>query len=135
MSRECTADTELISQKGQKVEVKKGINVYNPTYQLQHDPEYYPDTEVFIPERFSKENGGVKAFKYKGVFLTFGDGPRICIGMKFVQMQSKAAVVEIITKFQVKVSDKTQEPLVVDPKEFLNIKQGGLWLDFIPLEC
>ena len=134
ISRECTVDTELISENGQKVKIEKGINIYIPTYQLQHDPEYYQNPEEFIPERFCKENGGMKAFKDKGVFLTFGDGPRICLGMKFAQMQSKAAIVEIVTNFQIKISDKTSEPLIMDPKEFLNIKQGGLWLNFIPLE-
>ncbi|CAO1400894.1 unnamed protein product [Diamesa hyperborea] len=134
ISRECTVDTELISKSGQTVMIEKGINIYIPTYQLQHDPEYYPDPEEFIPERFGKENGGMKAFKDKGVFLTFGDGPRICLGMKFAQMQSKAAIVGILSNFRIKVNDKTQNPLVMDPKEFLNIKQGGLWLNFIPLE-
>lgn len=69
-------------QKGQSILIEKGMNVYLPVYQLQRDAEYYPKPNLFIPERFGEEHGGVKAFKDKGVLLTFGDGPRACLGMK-----------------------------------------------------
>lgn len=45
-------------------------------------------------------------------------------------MQSKAAIVEIVRNFKLTVNDKTQRPLVIDEKEFINVKKGGLWLDF-----
>lgn len=86
-----------------------------------------------MPERFNPEHGGVKAFRDKGILLPFGDGPRICLGMKFALMQSKAAIAEIVRNFEITVNDKTQQPLIIDPKEFLNIKTGGLWLDFKPI--
>lgn len=48
-------------------------------------------------------------------------------------MQSKAAIAELIHKFEVSVNSKTQLPLVIDPKEFINVKLGGVWLDFKPV--
>jgi hypothetical protein len=48
-----------------------------PIYALHHDPNYYPDPEVFDPERFTDEN---KNSRPLGTFIPFGDGPRICIG-------------------------------------------------------
>jgi hypothetical protein len=48
-------------------------------------------------------------------------------------MQSKAAIVEIVRKFEISVNNKTQRPLVIDETQFLNIKKGGLWLDFKPI--
>lgn len=86
-----------------------------------------------MPERFDSEHGGLKAFKDKGVYLSFGDGPRICLGVRFALMQSKAAIAQIIRNFEITVNGKTQEPLVIDPKEFINVKTGGLWLDFKPV--
>ena len=53
--------------------------------------------------------------------------------MKFALMQSKAALAAIVRNFEISVNEKTQDPLVLDPKEFLNLKIGGLWLDFKPL--
>lgn len=95
--------------------------------------EFYSEPEKFIPERFNPEHGGVKAFKEKGVLLPFGDGPRICLGMRFALMQAKSAIVDIVRNFEISVNDRTQHPLVLDPKEFINVKVGKLWLDFKPV--
>lgn len=132
ISKECSEETELEYIKGTKVTVEKGMNIYLPLYQLQRDAEFYPKPNDFIPERFAPEHGGLKAFRDKGVFLSFGDGPRLCLGMKFAVVQSKAAIVEIIRNFKITVNEKTEDPLVLDPTEFLNIKRGGLWLNFKP---
>lgn len=48
-----------------------------PIYSLHRDPKYYPNPEVFDPERFIEGN---KSSRPHGTFLPFGDGPRICIG-------------------------------------------------------
>lgn len=106
------------------------MNIYIPIQQIHHDPEYYPEPELFKPERFDPEFGGVKAYKEKGVFLGFGEGPRICLGMKFASIQGKAAVAAIIKDFEISVNEKTSKKLIIDPKELLNVKSGGLWLDF-----
>jgi cytochrome P450 family 6/cytochrome P450 family 28 len=48
-------------------------------------------------------------------------------------MQVKAAIIEIVRKFEISVNNKTQRPLVLDPKQVMNYKAGGLWLDFKPI--
>ena len=54
--------------------------------------------------------------------------------MRFALLQSKAALAAIVRNFEISVNEKTQDnPLIIDPKEFLNIKVGGLWLNFKPL--
>ena len=133
-SRECTEEFLLEADDGQKVLIEKGINVYVPINLFHYDPEYYTDPHTFYPERFDAENGGLKSFKDKGVYLPFGDGPRICLGMKFALLQSKAAIAEIVNNFEISVNAKTPEKLVIDPNEFMNINIGGLWLDFTPIE-
>lgn len=60
--------------------IEKPLIVIVPVYSIHHDPEHYPNPNVFNPERFSEENGGLKQYKEKGVFLGWGDGPRICLG-------------------------------------------------------
>lgn len=86
-----------------------------------------------MPERFNPEHGGVKVFKDRGVFLPFGDGPRICLGMRFASMQAKAAIAQLVRSFDFTVNGKTKHPLIIDPKEFINAKAGGIWLDFKPI--
>ena len=131
ISRICT-EAVTLEFEGQKASIEKGINVYIPLHQLHYDPEFYDEPETFKPERFDPENGGTKAFRDKGVFLPFGDGPRMCLGMKFAQLQSKAAITSVIRNFELFVHSKTAEKLIIDPVEFINVKVGGLWLDFKP---
>jgi cytochrome P450 len=131
--RVCTEPTTLEFD-GRKVEIETGMNVYVPIHQLHYDPDIYADPKSFSPERFSAERGGLKAFKDLGVFLPFGDGPRICLGMRFAQLQSKAAIAAIVTNYEISVSSKMPKELVIDPKEFINIPCGGLWCDFKPLK-
>lgn len=51
-------------------------------YSIHHDPKYYPNPDIFDPERFSPEE---KAKRPSGTQLSFGDGPRLCLGMFYTQ--------------------------------------------------
>lgn len=62
-------NSSLIIEKGQKIII--------PINSLHRDPKYFADPEVFDPERFSEE----KRKQLNGIYLPFGDGPRICIGI------------------------------------------------------
>lgn len=53
-----------------------------------------------------------------------------CIGMRFAMMQSKAAIAEIVKTYELSVNEKTQLPLTMEETNFLNVKKGGLWLNF-----
>lgn len=85
MSRICTEQTELTDQKDKKVLIEKGIVVGIPVHSIHNDPKYYANPSEFNPDRFSEENGGIKSYKEKGVFLGFGDGPRICL-VNFIKL-------------------------------------------------
>ncbi|KAG5671161.1 hypothetical protein PVAND_001374 [Polypedilum vanderplanki] len=127
-NRECTEEI-IFDCNGKDFKIEKGMSVNVPIYSIHRDPDYFVNPTEFVPERFDAENGGVKEFRNRGVLMPFGDGGRICIGMRFALMQSKAAVIEIVRNFELSVNNKTQKPLVLDPKQYMNIKVGGLWLD------
>lgn len=59
------------------VVIKEGMGVMIPILGIQHDHEYFPNPEVFDPERFSEEG---KASRPNFTWLPFGEGPRVCIG-------------------------------------------------------
>lgn len=66
---------------GTKVTIPKDTKIWIPIYAIQRDPNYYPDPEVFDPERF--DNDAVKS-RHPMVYLPFGDGPRNCIGKIYI---------------------------------------------------
>lgn len=135
LSKKCTEDCKVSLDKDGKteLEVTKGMCIMLPVWNIHRSVENYTDPLEFIPERFDADQGGVKAYKDKGAFLSFGDGPRICLGMRFALTQVKAAVVDVIKNYEITVNPKTQEPIELDPKEFLTVAKGGIWLDFAKL--
>jgi cytochrome P450 family 6 len=47
---------------------------------IHYDEEIYPDPEKFDPGRFTEEK---KRERHSCAHIPFGEGPRICIGMKY----------------------------------------------------
>lgn len=133
LSKRCVTDCELAltdDPNGKKVKIAEGTAVTIPVMGIHRDPANYKDPLEFIPERFDAEEGGVKAYKDKGALMMFGDGPRICLGMRFALTQMKAGFVRILKDFELSVNEKTQVPLVMNPPDFLNVPVGKVWVDF-----
>jgi len=122
LNRECTKDYKI---PGTDVVLEKGLATVIPVLALHHDPKYYPEPERFDPERFNEDE---KAKRHQYVYLPFGEGPRICIGMRFGQMQTKVGLVSLLSKYQISVSKKTPVPIAIDPNTFTLSPLGGMWL-------
>ncbi|CAG2101452.1 unnamed protein product [Medioppia subpectinata] len=93
-------DTEII--------VPKGTLVVFDIQSLHHSPEYYPNPEVWDPERFLPSNRD-RLVPY--TYMPFGTGPRNCVGMRFALMEAKTAVAHLITKYRFKRTANTAVPL------------------------
>ena len=63
-------------------------------------PEYFPDPEAFVPERFTRER---KAALPRGAYVPFGGGPRICIGKRFGQTEVKLLSTRILQRFRLEL--------------------------------
>ncbi|XP_053086086.1 cytochrome P450 3A27 isoform X5 [Pangasianodon hypophthalmus] len=85
--------------------IPKDTVVLIPTYVLQRDPEYWTEPDAFKPERFTQEN---KENIEQYVYMPFGVGPRNCIGMKFALVIIKLAVVQILQRFDISLSEETK---------------------------
>ena len=86
-----------------------------PTWASHHNPDFFPEPEVFRPERFLKENSD-QIIPY--TFRPFGAGPRICIGKRFAMVEMMIAMAKILKSFKI---EKTQETK-------LDLKKGYLFL-------
>ncbi|XP_065080201.1 probable cytochrome P450 28a5 [Ochlerotatus camptorhynchus] len=133
ISKKCTEPMELDLTENRKVAIEKDVCAYINIWSMHRDPEYFNDPLTFNPDRFSPENGGTSSYREKGCFIPFGDGPRQCLGMRFARMQIKRCLYEVIKHFEITVNPKTKDPMELDPKQFLTVALGGLWLDFEPI--
>ncbi|KAH8233938.1 hypothetical protein KR032_004163 [Drosophila birchii] len=121
----------FVNKNGVSVKVYPNDVVIIPVNAIHHDPQYYKDPEAFNPERFLEVNGGSKKYKDQGMYYGFGDGPRICPGQRFAVTQIKAAVVEILRNFDVKVNPKTRSDNRLDDTYFMATLKGGIFLEFV----
>ncbi|XP_076235757.1 uncharacterized protein LOC143180108 [Calliopsis andreniformis] len=125
LSKNCTEEFELQGSDGMQVRVKPGTEIAIPLYGLHKDPEYWHDPEVFDPERFSPER---KQSIEKMAFLPFGEGPRICVGMRMALLQMKACLTTLIRNYKLELSPKTKIPIQILPDHILTTAVGGVWI-------
>ncbi|KAH8308038.1 hypothetical protein KR059_004798 [Drosophila kikkawai] len=102
--RICTKPIQLDLGKDKTVDLEPGTTVMVPAFQYHHDDGIYPEASEFKPDRF--ENGAASAFNKRGCFLPFGDGPRICLGMRVGQLSVKTAIIHILSNYLVEQTKK-----------------------------
>lgn len=79
--------------------IPKGLAIEVAALAMHRDPEYWgEDAAEFKPERFA--NGVAQACTHPNAFLTFGAGPRRCIGDKLAMLEVKTVVTMILRRFQ-----------------------------------
>ncbi|XP_075217524.1 cytochrome P450 6A1-like [Lycorma delicatula] len=124
LQRQCLKDYTLPDGKI----IKKGTLVVISVIGMHLDPKLFPNPEEFDPERFSKENiHKIQPYSY----LPFGEGPRICIGMRFGKMQIKLAIATLLSRFKFETSVKTPIPIKIEKKTITYNAEGGMWLQVI----
>lgn len=105
--------------------ISKGTMFIVPIFSVQRDPEIYPDPDKFDPDRFSEEE---MAKRHQFAFTPFGEGPRICIGMRFGLMQVRLGLVALLRKYKISHSSKTSKDIKFKPTASTLILEGGTWL-------
>lgn len=110
---------------GSNLIIRKGTLILIPTYAIHMDSENYPEPEKFDPERFSDKN---KANRHSMAFLPFGNGPRNCIGLRFGLMQSKIALIKLLTNYKFSPSPRTTIPMRFHSRSVVFAPPDGMWL-------
>ncbi|XP_043469537.1 probable cytochrome P450 28d1 [Leptopilina heterotoma] len=127
----CTKRTKLEGSDGLSCVVEPGHTIAVSSFGFQMDPKYWNEPEKFDPERFDDSE---KSKRNKFVFLPFGEGPRVCVGMRLALIMIKVAIFTIFKDFQVDVSPKMIYPIKRDETSFLNTAKGGFWVTLTPLK-
>jgi cytochrome P450 len=76
--------------------VPGGAYVNYSSWVSHHLPHVFPDPHEFRPDRFTPE---ARAEMPKGAYVPFGGGSRICIGMRFGQLEVKAIASALVRRF------------------------------------
>ncbi|CAD7684339.1 unnamed protein product [Nyctereutes procyonoides] len=95
----------------------RGFLVLLSFYALHHNPNVWPNPEVFDPSRFAPD-----ASRHSHAFLPFSGGSRNCIGQHFAMNEMKVAVALTLLHFEL-APDPFRIP-VPTPKIVLMSKNG-----------
>uniref|UniRef100_A0A1L8E459 Putative cytochrome n=1 Tax=Nyssomyia neivai TaxID=330878 RepID=A0A1L8E459_9DIPT len=129
ITRTCTKDFELPPQfstgSQQPITIEAGTPVIIPISAIHTDPVHFDNPHIFDPDRFLDDR---KQERNRYAFLGFGEGPRICIGMRFGLFQVKVALYTLLSKYNIRVAPKQQQPLGVNVQSFLLAPKEGIWL-------
>lgn len=90
------------------IKLEKGSSLFIPTYAIHHDDQYYPNPEKWNPDRFMPENRD-QLVPY--TYLSFGGGPRNCIGMRFALAEAKLGLSRMVHKFEFFKAAQTEPEL------------------------
>lgn len=96
-----------------------------PAYAIHYDPEFYPEPQKYMPERFSPDET-VK--RNPCIFLPFGEGPRVCIGQRFGLMQSRVGLAVLLNSFKFTPCSRSAIPLKFSVSKFILTPEDGLYL-------
>lgn len=110
LSRVCSktyvTDDGLVIEKGQQVII--------PLSALHMDPKYYPEPELFKPDRLP-----ANSIRSNFTYMPFGDGPRICVGTRFSMVEMKLGLAKIIDNFKFTLTPETKVPFELNKQSFI----------------
>lgn len=114
ISREATQDCEVGGYS-----IPKGTTLIASQWVMHRHPRYFSNPEVFSPERWADD---LEKRLPRGVYFPFGDGPRICIGKSFAQMEAVLILATIAQKFQLELA--FNQTIELQPSITLRPKYG-----------
>ncbi|WP_414619833.1 cytochrome P450 [Calothrix sp. CCY 0018] len=100
-------------------EIPSGCVVMLSQWVMHRHPKYFDNSEEFIPERWQND---LEKRLPRGVYIPFGDGPRICIGKGFALMEAVLILATIASKY--KLSLVEDHPIVPQPSITLRPEHG-----------
>lgn len=117
----------IITRRAQRSDVLDGYFIPAGThllvcpYAIHRHPDYWPEPEKFIPERFFEDNRkAIHRFSY----IPFGAGPRTCIASHLALVEAQAILAGLLPYFDLHISNKK-----IKTQAFITLSiKNGLWV-------
>ncbi len=113
-SRRSLAEDEII---GYRIPAHATVMMF--PYVIHRDERFWPEPEVFRPERF---DAGTENERHRFAYLPFGGGPRKCIGNLFALMEAKLILAILLQRYRLRT--KAGYAVEADPIFTLRVKDG-----------
>ena len=90
-------------------------------YVTQRHPRYFPQPEVFRPQRFAEFEATWPPFAY----FPFGGGPHVCLGQSFAMMEATLILASIAQRYRLDLVPG--QSIAVEP--LISLRPGGhIWM-------
>ena len=101
--RKAVCDTSLSGY-----DIPQGVNVFINVWNINHDADFWEDPFEYKPERFLSEEGHLHPPEHttRQRVMTFGAGPRSCIGDVFAKKLLFLFTGLLMQRFHIKINDK-----------------------------
>uniref|UniRef100_A0A023F744 Putative cytochrome n=1 Tax=Triatoma infestans TaxID=30076 RepID=A0A023F744_TRIIF len=110
------------------VTIEPGQALLIPVRTLHYDPTNFPEPKVYRPERFAP-NQTIPTCAY----LPFGNGPRMCIAMRFAMLEIKYCIANLLQNYTISLSPKTKQPITLSTRNLLTAPKEKLYFNITKL--
>ncbi|XP_067687896.1 cytochrome P450 3A29-like [Haliotis asinina] len=111
--------SETVQIKGYTI--TEGQVIFIPVFAMQRDPQLFQDPDSFRPERHDEKINPL-------TFLSFGYGPRMCVGMRLALIETKIALTHLLRSIKLEPMPDTQKVLtfkianILTPEKDIRLK-------------
>jgi len=88
--------------------VPEGTRVWSSQWATHRDGRWFPEPEVFRPERWDAEQGD-EIPEY--AWYPFGGGPRVCLGTRFAMVEAVLVLAVLARRFELEVDPGAVNPV------------------------